>query len=276
LADCPHISQARIDDVIATYGSEAEFTKSTLYGEFMNQEESGQFAFSFEAVSQLVAQPPHARISKLEYSAFCDFAAGRDENVLAIRSGNKLIELEAWKDKNTVAAVGRFIMLFRRFGLKASQIWGDNGGIGHSMIDMLNDAGWSINRFDFGAPANRKDAFVSRGAEIWLGLSRQVIKQEVCLINDPTLISQLVTRRVAFDGRGRIKLETKEELDARGLRSPDRADAVIGAFAHGSPNYLTYAQMPMNPWEQMDELPDSGDLLHDRNMQQKLGAWCGE
>lgn len=276
LADCPHISQARIDDVIATYGSEAEFTKSTLYGEFMNQEEGGEFAFNFEAVSQLVANPPHARISKLEYSAFCDFAAGRDENVLAIRSGNKLLELEAWKDKNTVAAVGRFIMLFRRFGLKASQIWGDNGGIGHSMCDMLDDAGWPINRFDFGAPASRKDAFVSRGAEIWLSLSRQVVKQEVVLINDPTLISQLVTRRVTFDSRGRIKLETKEELDARGLRSPDRADAVIGAFAHGAPNFLTYARAATSPWEELDELENSVEALHSRIAQQKMGAWCGD
>ena len=276
LADCPHISQARIDDVIDTYGAEAEFTKSTLYGEFMNQEEGGQFAFHFEEVSYLVNNPPHARISKLEYSAFCDFAAGRDENVLAIRSGNKLLELEAWKDKNTVAAVGRFIMLFRRFGLKASQIWGDNGGIGHSMCDMLDDAGWPINRFDFGAPANRKDAFVSRGAEIWLQLSRQVTKQEVSLINDPTLISQLVTRRITNDSRGRIKLETKEELDARGLRSPDRADAVIGAFAHGSPNYLTYANRGKSPWELMDELPDLEALSEGRAFQQKTGAWCGD
>jgi hypothetical protein len=275
LADCPHITQARIDDVIQTYGADAEFTKSTLYGEFMNQEEGGQFAFSFEAVTNLIAMPPHARISKLEYSAFCDFAAGRDENVLAIRSGNKLIELEAWKDKNTVAAVGRFIMLFRRYGLKSSQIWGDNGGIGHSMIDMLNDAGWPINRFDFGAPANRKEQFVSRGAEIWLSLSRQVIKQEVVLINDPTLVSQLVTRRITNDGRGRIKLETKEELDARGLRSPDRADAVIGAFAHGSPNYLTYARYP-SPWEQMDQLEDPVEAINGRIAQQKMGAWCGD
>lgn len=274
LADCPHISQARIDDVISTYGQEAEFTKSTLYGEFMDQEEGGEFAFSFEAVSNLIANPPHARISKLEYSAFCDFAAGHDENVLAIRSGNKLIELEAWKDKNTIAAVGRFIMLFRRFGLKASQIWGDNGGIGHSMIDMLADAGWAINRFDFGAPANRKEAFVSRGAEIWLSLSRQVTKQEIVLINDPTLVSQLVTRRVAFDPRGRVKLETKEELDARGLRSPDRADAVIGAFAHGHPNYLTYARTS-SPWEALDELPAPEETVTARAFQQKSGAWCG-
>jgi hypothetical protein len=64
-------------------------------------------------------------------------------------------------------------------------------------------------------------------------------------------------------------------LDALGLRSPDRADAVIGAFAHGNPNYLTYARMP-NPWEAMDEVGDPQEALHDRSMQQKLGAWCGE
>ena len=49
---------------------------------------------------------------------------------------------------------------------------------------------------------------------------------------DEELIAQLTSRRGARDGRGRLKLEDKEAMRARGLSSPDRADAVIMACCH--------------------------------------------
>ena len=280
LADCPHISKERIQDVIDTYGEHAEFTRSTLYGEFMNQDMDQLMVFDFQAVQAAITNPPHARISRHEYAGFCDFAAGRDENVLAIRSGNKLLELVAWRDKNTVGAVGRFIMEFRRYNLRAEQIWGDNGGIGHSMCDMLGDAGWAINRFDFGAPSGRDDVFVSRGAEIWVTLARRVTKGEVVLINDPTLISQLTTRRFMYDARGRIKLESKEEMAARGLKSPDRADAMCGAFAHGAQSFATFVRKtdPFSELEKYYEGLPQDDLDDDHGsakIQRELGGFAG-
>lgn len=35
LKDCPHIPEERINDIVATYGPNSPFTRSTLYGEFM-------------------------------------------------------------------------------------------------------------------------------------------------------------------------------------------------------------------------------------------------
>jgi phage terminase large subunit len=282
LTDCPHISKERIDDVIETYGADKPFTRSTLYGEFMDQDEAELMCFDFAAVMAAIMSPPHARISRHEYSAFCDFAAGRDENVLAIRSGNKLLELVAWRDRDTNAAVGRFIIEFRRYNLRAQQIWGDNGGVGHAMCDTLDAAGWPINRFDFGAAPGNAQVYVSRGAEIWDSLSTRIKRAEIVLINDPTLISQLTTRKYAYDNRGRLKLESKEEMSARGLKSPDRADAVIGAFAHGQQSFATFAKRRDDPFEQLEKyyegLPDE-DLRGDRGIQKQLedlGGWPGD
>ena len=282
LTDCPHISKERIQDVIDTYGAEAQFTRSTLYGEFMDQDEGELMVFDFQHVMHTIQNPPHARISRHEYAAFCDFAAGRDENCLAIRSGNKLLELISWREKDTVAATGRFIIEFRKNNLRKEQIWGDGGGIGHAMCDMLDAAGWPINRFDFGAPAGRSQAFVSRGAEIWVGLAQRIARQEICLINDPTLISQLTTRKFKYDQAGRIKLEPKEEMEARGLKSPDRADAVIGAFAHGAQTFAQYAKRTDDPFSQLDRYYDGldrDDLGSDRGLeriQRELGGWAGD
>jgi hypothetical protein len=193
-----------------------------------------------------------------------------------------LLELEAWREKDTNAAVGKFIILFRKYGLRANQIWGDGGGVGHAMCDMLDAAGWSINRFDFGAKAHNEALYVSRGAELWDQLAMRVKKGEVVLINDPTLISQLSTRRMLYDARGRIKMQDKEDMRKEGLKSPDRADAVIGAFAHGVQSFAQYARRVDDPFEELDRyyegLPKD-DFSRDSSaeaIQKELGGWVGE
>ncbi len=200
----------------------------------MAEEEGTAFAVSLRSLQALLDTPPAARVSHRDRAAFCDFACGGDENVIAIRSGNRLEALICWRERDTMGAVGKFIIEFSRAGLEASQIWGDDGGAGRVMIDALNQAGWSINRFNFGAKAGNDFAYVSRGAEAWTSFGKQVTNGEVVMLRDETLIAQLTSRKTTFDSRGRIGLEKKEDMRARGLKSPDRADAVVGVFGVGS------------------------------------------
>jgi hypothetical protein len=64
---------------------------------------------------------------------------------LAIRCGNKLEHLISWRNRDTMAGVGQFILEFRKAGLEAKQIWGDNGGTGKVMIDALAQAILTLN-----------------------------------------------------------------------------------------------------------------------------------
>jgi hypothetical protein len=43
----------------------------------------------------------------------------------------------------------------------------------------------------------------------------------------------MTSRRKLYDSRGREKLESKADLASRGVESPDRADALIGAVMMG-------------------------------------------
>jgi hypothetical protein len=281
LEQCPHIPKEKRDDMIATYGEQHPLVRSSIYGEFMDLVEGEQFIVPFNTLLSQLQNPPHARISRHEYAAFCDFAQGRDENVLAVRSGNKLLQLVAWHDTNAISIVGRFILEFKRHGLRAEQIWGDAGGLGLPMCDMLRDAGWPINRFSFGAKAADEDHFISRGAEIWHGLAGRLARGELVLFNDPTLISQLTSRKTVLDARGRLGIEKKADMAARGVKSPDRADAVCGAFAHGVQTFATYAQRIKDPWEKLDEAYEGmerGELVRSgvRRDLDELGAWAGE
>jgi hypothetical protein len=46
-------------------------------------------------------RPPYPTADR---SAFCDFAAGGDENVLAVRDGDYVRVVAAWRDPDTAAA----------------------------------------------------------------------------------------------------------------------------------------------------------------------------
>ena len=281
LEQCPHISKEKIKDMIETYGEQHPLVRSSIYGEFMDLAEGESFIVDFKALTDSIQNQPGARISKHEYTAFCDFAQGRDENVLAVRSGNKLLSLVGWHDTNAISIVGRFIMEFRKAGLRAQQIWGDSGGLGLPMCDMLADAGWAINRFSFGAKAVDDDRYLSRGAEVWHSFAQRVTRRELVLINDPTLVSQLTSRKTTYDARGRLGIEKKDDMAARGVKSPDRADAVIGSFSHGLLDFAVYAARLKDPWEKLEDEYDGfpkNDRYRDRELEKELdeqGAWSG-
>jgi len=74
-------------------------------------------------------------------------------------------------------------------------------------------------------------------AEKWFAFRRLLEKREVILPVEGELLKQLSSRRLQYDSKARIQLEPKESMRARGLSSPDRADAVIGAAVQGLPGF---------------------------------------
>ena len=136
-----------------------------------------------------------------------------------------------------MSAVGRFIMEFQRNGLKEEEIFADAGGLGIPMCDALAEAGWTVHRVNNGGRAYDERHYLNRGAEIWFSAARSVELNEIILPDDDLLFSQMTTRKCKTNSKGKLHLESKDDMRSRGLPSPDRADAVLGAVAcggHGS------------------------------------------
>ena len=57
-----------------------------------------------------------------------------------------------------------------------------------------------------------------------------------------TPVAQLTSRRKQYDSKGREKLESKADLRARGVESPDRADAIIGAIILAQDRQVNWAE----------------------------------
>jgi len=228
--DCPHIPESWVNEQFEKYGKDHPLVRSMVFGEFMDVGED-TMVIPYNSLQHCLQNPPsHIGRGK---TAFCDFAAGGDENVLAIRVGNKIDKVISWKDRDTMAAVGRFIMEFQRNGLKAEEIFADAGGLGIPMCDALAESGWTVHRVNNGERAYDDRHYLNRGAEIWFTAARAIELNEIILPDDELLYSQLTTRKCKTNSKGKLQLESKEDMRSRGLPSPDRADAVLGAISCG-------------------------------------------
>lgn len=225
--DCPHITREWIAQQIAIYGERSAFIQSMIFAEF-GEEEGGSLVLPPRVLQAAVSSPPLP--TGTELWAGVDFAAGGDENVIEIREGNHRKDTVAWREKDTMSAIGRFITEFKRHGLQADHIYCDAGGMGIPMCDALREAGWDVRRVNNGEQAHNPDHFANRGTEMWTQYARMVETGKVIVPADEVLHRQLTTRGLGHNSKGKLMLESKEKMRERGLSSPDRADAVILAF----------------------------------------------
>lgn len=266
LADCPHIPQEKIDDIIRTYGPDHPFTRSTLHGEFMEEDDLNRFVCGVESYRRCIDNPPTHKPGLR--AGFCDFADGGAENVFGIRDGNKIEIVAAWRERSPEAVAGRFVRLFAASKLEACQIWGDAAG--KKILDLLALAGWSINRQSFGDTATNGEMYPSWVAEAWHEGAASIDRCEWILpANDSVLKAQVTSRQKSLNAKGKLCLEDKHDLAKRNIESPDRADVVFGLMAARDYSAL------MRPKVNLDNWREEYDAQHGAGVLESIGASAG-
>jgi hypothetical protein len=119
---------------------------------------------------------------------------------------------------NLIASTGRLVILNV-----------DGGGVGGGVVDRLRALGFDVNEVQFGAKAMDAKKYVNRRAEMW-GLMRDWLARGA-LPRDEELAIDLTNVEYSFNKNDQIQLERKESMKARGLASPDNADALALTFA---------------------------------------------
>jgi hypothetical protein len=254
--DCPHITQAQIDEVTQRYGEKHPLTRSMIYGEFVDIGLES-LVISLTQLQNCYNTPPRFRPGVR--IAGVDFAAGGDQNVICISDGNKILPMIAWREKDTMAAVGRFIVEFKKAGLEANNIYADSGGMGMVMCDALAESGWVVNRVNFGATAYDNNAYTNRSAEMWYGMAKKIEDAEIILPEDEDLTAQLTCRRTITNSKGKLGVESKDSMRARGIASPDRADALALCLSSTNMGLDLTFQIERPTWKSLQEMMVSHD-----------------
>src|SRR5215510_4588140 len=106
--------------------------------------DAGEAMIALEHVRTLIESPPvHIKGRPV---AFCDFAGPGDESVLALCDGNRAQIVDAWRSRDTMHSVGKFLSLFRKLALAGYDIGGDEGGMGHVILDRLQEQNFFLKR----------------------------------------------------------------------------------------------------------------------------------
>ncbi len=241
--DCPWIDREAMRRVIERAGGgdyerglQDPFIRSAYFAEFMPFVQDSLITLS--EIEECLADPPGQKGN--ERHVFCDFAAGGDENVIGARRGNKVWIQDAWRDRNTMSACARFIDNFvklrNQIGLKPEEIEGDNDGLGNPMVCRIQELGWPIIPFHSNSRAIDPTKFRNRSSELWFEGTEAIKERRVVIEDDADLKGQLVDRVGKAESSGLRWIESKVDLfrrqarDQRPQRSPDRADAILGAM----------------------------------------------
>lgn len=148
---------------------------------------------------------------------------GDDSSVIFMRRGLVAYEPVVIRKADNMELADRVAALILEHG--PAMVCIDAGG-GAGVIDRLRMMGHFVKEVPFGArPVMKPDKYVNRRAEMW-SLMKEWLEQGGALPPHEGLKAELSAPTYSFDAAGRIKLEAKDQIKERLLRSPDLADAL--------------------------------------------------
>lgn len=156
-------------------------------------------------------------------------AEGGDETCV-YRNRGGVIELEAsWARKDTEESADKLQQLLRRTPGVPMVV--DAVGVGKGVFDKLRRRRCPAIPFGGGERAVRPDEYPNRRTEVLWELRRAMEDGLVALDpNDEELAAQMARIKWRPHARYVCEIETKKEMRKRGVKSPDRVDAVAMAF----------------------------------------------
>lgn len=159
---------------------------------------------------------------------------GDDESVIAFRAGQRYSILEHIKKSDLMHLTGRVVIWIKEQKPDAVKV--DADGMGAGVVDRLKEQRFDVQEIHGGNKAADSERFSNQKAEIYWGFRERLIANDVALPDDLELQAQLTSCTYKIKSSGQIEITSKEEMKKAGLKSPDRAEAVIYAAAHISPS----------------------------------------
>ena len=163
----------------------------------------------------------------------CDVARfGEDETVFCIIQSNNIrqwtqIYQTTWRDKPLTEIVGKVLDLCRQFPVDLCVI--DDCGMGGGVTDMLSEQRRTPTAF-IGNEKSGNPLYENKRAEGFFRLKQFFDSGDIKIMNDPTLMEQLLTVRYKFRSNGKKTIVSKDEMRKDNIPSPDRADALMMAM----------------------------------------------
>lgn len=157
---------------------------------------------------------------------------GDDRTAIIRRKGRSAYDLTTYEKTSTMEVAGMVNAIIRNE--RPEQVAIDVGGLGAGVVDRLLELGHGdvVVPINFGSASLDPEKFINRRAEMWWNLRDWLAGDTPVMIPDrDDLHSDLCAPFYKYDSKARRKLESKDDMKKRGMRSTDCADALALTFA---------------------------------------------
>ena len=217
--------KAVYEQIIAEYGENSSQAKIEVYGEFPSAGED-QF-IGPTLVDDAMKRPKYKDMTAPIIVGVDPARGGADATVIVVRQGRDLVAIKRYQGEDTMTIVGRVIEAIEEYKPTLTVI--DEGGLGYGILDRLTEQRYKVRGINFGNKAKHPMAFGNKRAEMWNDMRNWL--KSASIPTDRQLRADLTGPAKKPDSSGTIFLEGKKEMRARGLASPDAADALCVTFA---------------------------------------------
>ena len=211
--------------IIDEYGPESSQAHVEVYGQFPSEGDD-QF-ISANLVDDAMKRPAYKDLSAPIVIGVDPARFGADATVIAIRQGRDIVSIRRHRGDDTMTVVGHVIDVIEEY--KPTLVVIDEGGLGAGIVDRLKEQRYKVKGINFGNKAKNPIMYGNKRAEMWGAMKDWLKTASIPL--DRFLKTDLISPMMKPDSKGTIFLESKKDMKARGLASPDAADAICVTFA---------------------------------------------
>lgn len=247
-ADSKRTNKQNIESLIRKYGKDSNVVLVRVFGEFPKQEDDVFIALSIVEHCCMLDLPDDVPIKRISFGV--DVARyGSDETVIAKNVGGRITLPVSFRGQSLMTTVGKIVQLYRQAITEFPRYRGkiyiniDDCGLGGGVTDRLEEvkqeekltrmvivpvnAAGKVPEETLGDGKQKAcDIYDNMTTYLWGTVKDALMMEEVSLENDNELVAQFTCRKYRLTSRGKMLLESKEEMKKRGIDSPDRADAV--------------------------------------------------
>jgi hypothetical protein len=211
--------------IIDEYGADSSQAHVEVYGQFPSEGDD-QF-ISASLVDEAMKRPKYQDQSAPIVIGVDPARFGADATVIAVRQGRDIIAIQRHRGDDTMTVVGHVIEAIEEY--KPALVVIDEGGLGAGIVDRLKEQRYKVKGINFGNKSTNPIMYGNKRAEMW-GKMKDWLKTASIPL-DRFLKTDLISPMMKPDSKGTIFLESKKDMKARGLASPDAADAICVTFA---------------------------------------------
>lgn len=243
------VSKEFIEDIALKYGEDSNVYRVRVLGEFPRADDDTVIPFELieAAVRREVSCSPTAQmVWGLDVARF-----GTDSSCLVKRKMNIVTEPpRAWHGLDLMQTVGVVRAEWEATAEidRPVEILVDAIGLGAGVADRLRELKLPARGINVSESPSMGTTYMNLRAELWFKAKAWLEKLDCSIPKDERLQGELCVVRYGFQaGSSKMKVESKDEMKKRGLRSPDVADAFVLTFA-GDAGIALYGTSFASDW----------------------------